>query len=63
MATKDVGLRIRVERELRDAFRSACSAENRDASDVLREFMRFFSDQRQAGRQRGLFTRPGKRTK
>jgi len=38
MAMKDVGLRIRVERELRSAFRSACAAENRDASEVLREF-------------------------
>jgi hypothetical protein len=33
---KNTGIRIRVERELRDAFRNACTAENRDASEVLR---------------------------
>ncbi len=58
MAMKDAGLRIRVERELRDAFRSACTAENRDASEVLREFMRTFAEQRQAGKQSSLFALP-----
>ena len=38
MSSKDVGLRIRVERELREAFQGACLAENRNASEVLREF-------------------------
>lgn len=60
MAMKDAGVRIRVERELRDAFRSACAAENRDASDVLREFMRSFSEQRRAGKQASLFALPGR---
>lgn len=60
MATKDAGLRIRVERDLRDAFKAACAAENRDASEVVREFMRTFSDQRQAGMQAGLFALPGR---
>jgi len=60
MATKDAGLRIRVERELRDAFRGACAAENRDASEVLREFMRTFADQHQAGKQPSLFALPGR---
>lgn len=60
MATKDAGLRIRVERELREAFRSACTAENRDASEVLREFMRTFAEQRQSGKQPSLFALPGK---
>lgn len=60
MATKDAGLRIRVERDLRDAFRAACAAENRDASEVVREFMRYFSEQSQAGRQAGLFELPGR---
>lgn len=60
MAMKDAGLRIRVERELRDAFRSACAAENREASEVLREFMRSFAEQRQAGKQASLFTLPGR---
>jgi len=60
MAMKDVGLRIRVERELRSAFRSACAAENRDASEVLREFMRTFSEQHQAGKQPSLFALSGR---
>ena len=60
MAMKDAGLRIRVERELRDAFRGACAAENRDASEVLREFMRSFSEQRHAGKQTSLFALPGR---
>jgi hypothetical protein len=63
MAMKDAGIRIRVERELRDAFRSACAAENRDASEVLREFMRSFSEQRRAGKQASLFALPGRETK
>jgi hypothetical protein len=60
MTNKDVGLRIRVERELREAFRSACAAESRDASEVLREFMRSFAEQRQAGKQTSLFALPGR---
>lgn len=61
MATKDAGLRIRVERDLRAAFQAACSAEDRDASEVLREFMRTFADQRQGGKQTSLFSLPGKK--
>lgn len=37
---KDVGLRIRVQRELRDQFIEACRAEDKVAAQVLREFMR-----------------------
>jgi hypothetical protein len=37
---KDAGLRIRVQRELRDQFLNACRAEDRPAAQVLREFMR-----------------------
>jgi len=37
---KDVGLRIRVQRELRDQFLRACRAQDRPAAQVLREFMR-----------------------
>lgn len=60
MAAKDVGLRVRLERDLRDAFRAACAAENRDVSEVVREFMRSFSDQHQAGLQASLFALPGR---
>ena len=37
---KDVGLRIRVQRELREQFLEACRAEDKPAAQVLREFMR-----------------------
>ena len=50
MSSKDVGLRIRVERELREAFQGACLAENRNASEIaildcigfLRHFLHLF---------------------
>ena len=51
MSSKDVGLRIRVEKELREAFQGACLAENRNASEVLREFMQAFADKHQGGLQ------------
>ncbi|RWI72235.1 MAG: hypothetical protein EOR19_24015 [Mesorhizobium sp.] len=40
MTDKDVGLRIRVDRALREAFVEACQVEGRPASQVLRDFMR-----------------------
>ena len=39
-AMKDVGLRIRVQRELREQFLEACRAQDKPAAQVLREFMR-----------------------
>jgi len=39
---KDVGIRIRVEKELREAFVGACRSEDRRASQVLREFMQAY---------------------
>lgn len=39
---KDVGLRIRVQRELRDKFIEACRDQDVPAAQVLREFMRGF---------------------
>ena len=36
---KDVGLRIRVQRELREQFLDACRAQDKPAAQVLREFM------------------------
>jgi hypothetical protein len=41
---KDVGLRIRVQRELREEFLEACRAEDKPAAQVLREFMRAYID-------------------
>lgn len=49
MSTKDAGLRIRVEKELREAFVQACRAQDRAASDVLRDFMRTFTERHQRG--------------
>lgn len=39
---KDVGLRIRVQRELRDQFLKACRTEDKPAAQVIREFMRAY---------------------
>lgn len=55
MLPKDVGIRIRVERELREAFRSACLAEGQKASDVLRIFMRRYVEEQGLGKQGNLF--------
>lgn len=54
---KDSGLRIRIERELREKFLATCRDLDRPAAQVLREFMREFvadNDQREAvGRKKG----------
>lgn len=39
---KDTGLRIRVERELREKFLATCREQDRPAAQVLRDFMRHF---------------------
>lgn len=46
---KDAGIRIRVEKELREAFVTVCQTEERQASDVLREFMQAYVDRHQRG--------------
>ena len=43
MGSKDAGMRIRVERELRDAFVAACQSQGLVAAEVLRDFMRGFA--------------------
>ena len=43
MSTKDSGMRIRVERDERDAFVQACQSQGLIAAEVLREFMRTFA--------------------
>jgi hypothetical protein len=40
MLGKDAGLRIRVEKALREEFLEACRSQDRPAAQVLREFMR-----------------------
>ena len=54
MSTKDYGMRIRVEMEVRDAFVEACHARNRPAAEVLRDFMRSFTEEQERG-QADLF--------
>jgi hypothetical protein len=39
---KDVGLRVRVERDLRDEFLETCRAQDTPAAQVIREFMRSY---------------------
>lgn len=56
MSSKDVGLRIRVSKELREAFQGACFVENRPASEVLREFMQAYANRHQGGLQPDMFT-------
>jgi len=40
MPMKDAGLRIRVQRDLREQFLDACRTQDKPAAQVLREFMR-----------------------
>lgn len=42
---KDSGLRIRVERQLREKFLELCREQDRPASQVIREFMRDYVEQ------------------
>lgn len=39
---KDAGLRIRVQRDLREQFLEVCRAQDKPAAQVLREFMRTY---------------------
>ena len=56
MATKNAGLRIRVERALRDTFLKACRAEDKAAAQVIREFMREYVAKHRVEAQGSLFT-------
>lgn len=58
MSSKDVGLRIRIEKDLREAFQLACTAEDRKASEVLREFMQCYVERHERG-QGALFPELG----
>lgn len=56
--TKDAGLRLRVERELREEFVDACRADGRSAAQVLRDFMRLYITRNRATAQQDLFGAP-----
>ena len=53
--TKDAGLRVRVERELRQEFVDTCRSAGKPAAQVLREFMREYVDTTRQAQQRELF--------
>ena len=42
---KDTGLRIRVQRDLRDRFVRVCQTQDKPAAQVLREYMRTYVDE------------------
>ena len=42
MTTKDAGLRIRIDRNLRKRFLDICCEQDRPAAQVIREFMRVY---------------------
>ena len=44
---KDSGLRIRIERDLREKFLEICKEQDRPAAQVIREFMRTYINQHQ----------------
>ncbi|WP_411834011.1 plasmid-related protein [Pseudoxanthomonas mexicana] len=54
MNRKDVGLRIRVDRGLRESFVEACRVQDVQASQVLRQFMRTFVEKSAGGSQLAL---------
>ena len=45
---KDSGLRIRIERELREKFLKICRQQDRPAAQVIREFMRDYVNDAEA---------------
>ena len=54
LKTKDAGMRVRVERGLRQQFVRACRSSGTPAAQVLRTFTRDYIVRRQSG-QRDLF--------
>jgi hypothetical protein len=53
---KDAGLRLRVERDLREEFMETCRSEGKAAAQVLREYMRDYVARNRAAAQRDLFS-------
>ncbi len=51
---KDVGLRIRVQKELREQFVEACRKQDKPAAQVLREFMRTYIEANEPGSQQKI---------
>ena len=54
---KDAGLRIRVQRDLRDQIIEVCRAQDKPAAQVIRDYMRRYINQnRDASRKPGAGT-------
>lgn len=53
--TKDAGLRLRVEKGLRQDFVEICRAQGKPAAQVLREFMRDYVAKERGALQASLF--------
>lgn len=53
---KDCGLRLRLERELREQFVESCREAGQPAAEVLRDFMREYISRHQAAIQPDLFS-------
>ncbi len=56
--TKSAGLRLRLERNLRQDFLEACRADGRIAAEVLREFMRDYIEHTRGSAQSDMFGPP-----
>jgi hypothetical protein len=50
--SKDAGLRIRIDRLLRDRFLQTCHAQDKPAAQVIREFMRSYVDANEVSNDR-----------
>ncbi len=59
---KDAGLRIRVQRDLREQFLEVCRAQDKPAAQVIREFMREYVARRTEKAQ-GVLHQPESREK
>lgn len=53
---KDSGLRVRIEKELRENFVETCRVQGLTAAAVLRDFMRDYVQRESGGRQGSLLT-------
>lgn len=60
---KDVGLRIRVQRDLREQFLEVCRAQDKPAERVLREFMREYVERHEAATEHDRKRRLGQQKK
>lgn len=57
--SKEVGIRIRVDEQLRRDFTEACKSQDQTASQVLRNFMRGYVERTlPSARQNNLFDNP-----